>query len=105
MMRVRELRERMGIAAFAPATAGPETISIDDTAHRLGICVGSVYRLIREGKLPATQLMPWAPWKVSVEAIESETVQIGGGKSSPAVPEEHNLLIHKEFTIGVVKLG
>jgi len=77
MMRVRELRERMGIAEFAAATAGPETISIDETAQRLGICVGSVRRLIREGKLPATQLMPWAPWKVPVEVLESETVQIG----------------------------
>ena len=77
MMRVRELRERMGIAAFDPPTGGPETISVDEAAHRLGICVGSVHRLIREGKLPATQLMPWAPWKVPVEALESETVQIG----------------------------
>ena len=33
--------------------------------------------LIREGKLPATQLMPWAPWKVPVEVLESETVQMG----------------------------
>ena len=77
MMRVRELRERMGIAEFAAPAAGPETISIDETAQRLGICAGSVHRLLREGKLPATQLMPWAPWKVPVEALESERVQIG----------------------------
>ena len=49
----------------------------DEAAHRLGISIGSVHRLIREGKLPAMQLMPWAPWKVPVEALESEAVRIG----------------------------
>ena len=64
-------------APFHTATAGPEAISVDETAHRLGICIGSVHRLIREGRLPATQLMPSAPWQVPVEAHESEGVQMG----------------------------
>lgn len=76
-VRVQELRERLGIAAFDPATQGAETISVDETAHRLGICVGSVHRLIREGALPATQLMHSAPWKVPVEALETEALTIG----------------------------
>ena len=74
--RVRELRERLGIPACDPATAN-ETISVDATAHRLEICVGSVHRLIRQGILPATQLMPSAPWKVPIAALESEAVQAG----------------------------
>lgn len=32
-VRVRELRERLGIAAFDPATLRVETISVDETAH------------------------------------------------------------------------
>ena len=76
-VRVRELRERLGIAAFDPATAGPEAISADKAAHRLGISIESVHRLIREEKLPATQLMPSAPWKIPVEGLESEAVRIG----------------------------
>ncbi|MCY4550197.1 MAG: recombinase family protein [Defluviicoccus sp.] len=76
-VRVRGLRERLGIAAFDPATAGPETISADETARRLGISIESVHRLIRERKLPATQLMPSAPWEIPVEALESEAVLIG----------------------------
>jgi hypothetical protein len=74
--RVRELRERLGIPACDRATAN-ETISVDATAHRLEICVGSVHRLIRQGILPATQLMPSAPWKVPIAALESEAVQAG----------------------------
>ena len=60
-VRVREIRERLGIATFDPALPRAETISADAAATRLGICIGSVHRLIRKGVLPATQLMPSAP--------------------------------------------
>jgi len=76
-VRVRELRERLGIPAFDPDESKRKTISVDETAHRLKICVGSVHRLIRSGVLPATQLMPSAPWQVPVAALDSEAVRIG----------------------------
>lgn len=76
-VRVRALRERLGIAAFDPAAPRVQTISVDETARRLKICVGSVLRLIRSGILPATQLMPSAPWQVPADALESEAVKIG----------------------------
>jgi DNA invertase Pin-like site-specific DNA recombinase len=76
-VRVRQLRERMGIAAFDPTQPREQTISVDETAHRLHICVGSVLRLIREGSLPAKQLMPSAPWQVPVAALDTEPVRIG----------------------------
>jgi DNA invertase Pin-like site-specific DNA recombinase len=76
-VRVRALRERLGITAFDPTIPRPETISVDETACRLKICVGSVLRLIRAGILPATQLMPSAPWQVPVDALESDAVKIG----------------------------
>lgn len=76
-VRVRQLRERMGIAPFDPTEPREETISVDATARRLQICVGSVLRLIREGILPAKQLMPSAPWQVPVAALDTEPVRIG----------------------------
>jgi hypothetical protein len=76
-VRVRELRERLGVPAYDPALQREETISVDETARRLHICVGSVIRLIREGVLPATQLMHSAPWQVPVAALDSEDVKIG----------------------------
>ena len=76
-VRVRALRERLGIAPFDATISRPKTISVDESACRLKICVGSVLRLIRTGVLPATQLMPSAPWQVPVEALESEAVKIG----------------------------
>lgn len=76
-VRVRELRERLGIPPFDPEGARRQTISVDETAQRLGVCVGSVHQLIRRGVLPATQLMPSAPWQVPVAALDSKAVQIG----------------------------
>jgi hypothetical protein len=75
-IRVRELRERLGIAPFDLEANRVETISADETATRLGICVGSVQKLVREGVLPAThyQLLRSAPWQVPVAALESEAV-------------------------------
>jgi DNA invertase Pin-like site-specific DNA recombinase len=76
-VRVRELRERLGVPAFDPDAAREETISVDETARRLSICVGSVLLLIRTGVLRATQIMPSAPWQVPVAALDSDAVKIG----------------------------
>ena len=63
-VRVRELRERVGIAEFDPSAPRPTLISADEAARQLSIGVGSVYQLIRDGVLPGTQLMPAAPWQI-----------------------------------------
>lgn len=76
-VRVREMRERLGIEPFDPAAPRVEMVSADETAVRLGICVGSVQKLIREGALPATQLMHSAPWQIPVHALGSDTVRTG----------------------------
>lgn len=65
------------MAAFDPTGPPIETISMDETAQRPQIRVGSVYRLIREGVLPATQEMPSAPWQDSVAALSTDVVRIG----------------------------
>lgn len=74
---VRELRERLGIGSFDPMLPRAETISPDAAAIRLGICVGSVHKLIRKGALPATQLMQSARWQIPVAALDTEAVTTG----------------------------
>jgi len=76
-VRVRELRERLGIAPFDQTAERVETISVDKAALHLGICVGSVQKLIRARVLPATQLLPSAPWQIPVAALDTEAVKIG----------------------------
>jgi hypothetical protein len=77
MTRVRELRERLGIPEFDPDAPRVETVTADEAARRLAICVASVHRLIRDGVLPGTQIMPSAPWEIPVAALDSEAVRIG----------------------------
>ena len=76
-VRVAELRDRLGVAAFDADGDRVRTISADAAAQRLGICVPSVHKLIRSGVLPATQLMPSAPWQIPVDALDTEQVRIG----------------------------
>jgi hypothetical protein len=76
-VRVRELRERLGLPEYTRANDRTEMISLMKAAERLGICVGSAKSLAAKGILPATQAMPGAPWLVPVEALTSEAVRIG----------------------------
>jgi len=76
-VRVAALRDRLGVPAFDPDADRPEMITVDATARRLGIYSGSVHKLIRSGALPATQLMPSAPWQIPVDALDTEAVRIG----------------------------
>jgi DNA invertase Pin-like site-specific DNA recombinase len=76
-LRVRELRERLAIAPFDPTLPRAKTVSADEAATRLGICLRSVHKLIRKGVLPATQLMHSAPWQIPVAALDSEAVKLG----------------------------
>lgn len=76
-IRVREMRERLGLPAYDPTKAGGGMISLAKAAEQLGICVGSAKRLAIRGELPATQVMPGAQWLVPLEALTSEAVRIG----------------------------
>jgi hypothetical protein len=75
-VRVREMRERLGIPECRGA-ADDGTISLARAAERLGICLGSAKRLVERGILPATQLMPGSTWLVPSDALESPAVKQG----------------------------
>lgn len=91
-VRVRELRERLGIAPFDPAATRIQAISVDAAANRLGICVGSVHKLIRDGVLPATQLLPSAPWQIPVAELETEAVKAGVRQIIARRPRNYRVL-------------
>jgi hypothetical protein len=76
-VRVRELRERLGIPAFTPDGSRPPMVSAAAAAEHLSICVASVHRLIHAGTLAAVQVMPSAPWEISLDALNTEAVRIG----------------------------
>lgn len=75
--RVQELRNRLGLSEYNPETSPRTTTTITHAAERLGICTGSVRALIRSGVLPATQVLPGAPWEIQLDAFSRDEVRIG----------------------------
>ncbi len=76
-VRVREMRERLGIEEHDPRKAQGDMLSLAKAAERLSICVGSAKSLALKGILPATQILPGSPWLVPADALASEPVRIG----------------------------
>ena len=56
------------------ALAPRQTVTLEQASERLGISHKVVRRLIESNKIPATQVVPWAPWEIPTEAIESAEV-------------------------------
>ena len=73
-LRVRTTREEMQLPPWDPTTPADEVVTRDEAAVRLGVCVGSVKRMIDAGILPADQVAPYAPWEIPVAALSSEPV-------------------------------
>ncbi|MDE3823555.1 recombinase family protein [Sinorhizobium meliloti] len=76
-VRVRDMRQRLGIPEYDATKVDVPMISLMKAAEKLGICVGSAKSLVQRGILPATQILPGSPWMVPVEALSSEAVRIG----------------------------
>lgn len=75
--RVRDLRLNMGLADYDPSRPRATMLTRDEVAERLGICVGSVMRLITDEVLPAEQAAPFAPWQIPEAALDDEQVSAG----------------------------
>lgn len=76
-VRVKEMRERLGLAEYGSTRTEEKTISLMKAAEQLGICVGSAKSLVLRGILPATQIVPGSPWLIPVDALSSEAVRLG----------------------------
>lgn len=74
--RVRSVRSYHELAACNAALASSQTVTLEQASERLGISHKVIRRLIESNKIPATQVVPWAPWEIPIQAIESvEVVQ------------------------------
>ncbi len=72
--RVYSLRHYQQLPGFDPQQ--PRTsLTLREAAERLHVSEGSVRRLIVEKKLPATQVVAYAPWEIPVDALESDDVR------------------------------
>jgi DNA invertase Pin-like site-specific DNA recombinase len=72
--RIRSLRSYHEWPAYEVKTASRQGLTLEEASERLAVSHKMVRRLIDSGKIPATQVVPWAPWEISAEAMESEEV-------------------------------
>jgi hypothetical protein len=92
-VKVRLLRERLGIPDFDPSVPRPEMLIAEKAAKRLGISIPSVHRLIQRGTLPATQLVPSAPWHIPVAALDTDAIRTGVNEIKARCPK--NLIAYQ----------
>jgi DNA invertase Pin-like site-specific DNA recombinase len=72
--RVYSLRQHRRLPGFDPQHPRT-TVTLKEAAQRLQLSEASVRQMIVEKKLPATQVVEYAPWEIPVEKLDSEEVQ------------------------------
>jgi hypothetical protein len=72
--RVYSARRYHQLPAFDSILAST-FLTLEQTAERLGVSANSVRRMIQRKTLPACQVVPTAPWRIAVEALESDRVK------------------------------
>jgi DNA invertase Pin-like site-specific DNA recombinase len=72
--RVYGLRRQQGLANQA-SDGEVRTLTLQQAAARLGVSELNIRRLIQQKILPATQVVPSAPWEISPDALHSPAVQ------------------------------
>ncbi len=74
-LRVRGVRERLGLPAHDPAENARATLTLEQAAEHLGVSATVVRKLIARKQLLATQAAPSAPWEISAVALDSEPIR------------------------------
>jgi hypothetical protein len=72
--RVYGLRRQQGLPNHA-SNEEVRTLTLQQTVDRLGVSELSIRRLIEQKVLPATQVVPSAPWEISLDALNLPGVQ------------------------------
>jgi DNA invertase Pin-like site-specific DNA recombinase len=72
--RIRSVRSYHRLAAYDATLSNRLTLTLEQASEQLKVSHKVVRRLIESGKISATQIVPWAPWEISAEAMVSEEV-------------------------------
>ena len=73
--RVYSLRHYHELAAYDASCPQTDILTLEQAARRLGVSPTVVRHLIHHKTVPATQVVPGAPWQIPAEAVELPTVR------------------------------
>ena len=71
--RIRSVRSYHGLPTFRKGSSR-DSLTMEQAAARLGVSANLVRRLIELKVLPAAQVVPCAPWEISLEVLDSPAV-------------------------------
>jgi DNA invertase Pin-like site-specific DNA recombinase len=72
--RVYSARQYQHLPAYDPQRAS-SFLTLEQAAAHLGVSANSVRRMIKDEKLQADQVVPCAPWRISLAALDSDVIQ------------------------------
>jgi DNA invertase Pin-like site-specific DNA recombinase len=72
-LRVRTVRSYHKLPAYDPKLR-QNILTLEEASEKLGVSHKIVRRLIDAKVITATQVVPWAPWEIPAESIQSEQV-------------------------------
>src|SRR5215831_17664842 len=89
--RVYSLRNYHRLPGFDPQHP-PTTVTLKEAAQRLQLSEGTVRQMIEQKRLPATQVVEYAPWEIPLEALDSEEIRkiVGEIKRGITRPQKQN---------------
>jgi excisionase family DNA binding protein len=79
--RVSSLRRVHGIHAYRSAEKNGEWLTMSEAATRLGVTHHRIRRLIKDGILPAEQVVPGAPYQIRTFDLQQERVTAAIGRT------------------------
>jgi hypothetical protein len=91
-MRVRSARSYYQLPALAPNDQ-PREVTLQVAARRLNVSQSIVRRMVEEKILPARQVVPCAPWQISIEVLDSEAIrkEASNLKNRVRIPQSQNI--------------
>jgi hypothetical protein len=90
--RVYSLRNYHRLPSFDPRHPRT-TVTLKEAAQRLQVSEGTVRQMIKQKRLPASQVVECAPWEIPVGVLDSEEVQkiVAGIRNGNARPQKQTV--------------
>jgi excisionase family DNA binding protein len=91
--RVSSVRRVNGIYAYRSAEKNGEWLTLSEAATALGVTHHRIRRLVKEGILPAEQVVPSAPYQIRADDLQHERVATVIGRTGrPCRIDDENQL-------------
>lgn len=88
--RVQSLRTVHKISGYRSSDKNGEWLTMSDAAAKLGVSHVKIRRFVRDGILPAEQVMRGAPYQIRASDLEDERIKADLARKSPRIINDDN---------------